>query len=263
MIYNIDSPVVFKVTGKDSLRYLHARLTSNIKNLKNGFWIPSAALSPNGKTDCIINVFKIDDENFYLISDGYESEICKLGVSKFIVADQVFLEDISSQVTIEHQINKELKLDFMFNKNLETVEFNNKRTALIGKDIIYFNKKDKLDNYQELNNQRIKAFIPKFNIDFNEKLIFTESKLYSHISENKGCYAGQEVIEKIISVGRTNYSLFGFETKDLKNLTNQAISSKVKEDDSYFGIIRIKNKVFNEGIKNVTLYNIVDNLKSN
>jgi folate-binding protein YgfZ len=57
---------------------------------------------------------------------------------------------------------------------------------------------------------RIEAGIPKYGADMDETVIALEANLGpTHISLNKGCYMGQEIIARIDSRGHTNRALTG------------------------------------------------------
>jgi aminomethyltransferase len=56
-----------------------------------------------------------------------------------------------------------------------------------------------------LNALRLEAGIPWFGYDFGEKQIPHEAGLEnSHISYTKGCYTGQEIVERVRSRGQVN-----------------------------------------------------------
>jgi folate-binding protein YgfZ len=58
---------------------------------------------------------------------------------------------------------------------------------------------------------RIEAGIPVYGIDMDENTIALEANLeQTHISYEKGCYVGQEIIARIHSRGHTNRALTGF-----------------------------------------------------
>lgn len=58
---------------------------------------------------------------------------------------------------------------------------------------------------------RIEAGIPRYSVDVDERNIPLECGLEStHISHQKGCYVGQEIIARIHSRGHTNRALTGF-----------------------------------------------------
>jgi aminomethyltransferase len=59
--------------------------------------------------------------------------------------------------------------------------------------------------YTALNAQRLAQGIPWFGYDFGEKQIPHEADLQdTHISYTKGCYTGQEIVERVRSRGQVN-----------------------------------------------------------
>jgi folate-binding protein YgfZ len=59
--------------------------------------------------------------------------------------------------------------------------------------------------YTALNSRRLEQGIPWFSYDFGEKQIPHEAGLEgSHISYTKGCYTGQEIVERVRSRGQVN-----------------------------------------------------------
>jgi aminomethyltransferase len=59
--------------------------------------------------------------------------------------------------------------------------------------------------YAALNAQRLAQGVPWFGYDFGEKQIPHEAGLEnSHISYTKGCYTGQEIVERVRSRGQVN-----------------------------------------------------------
>jgi folate-binding protein YgfZ len=62
--------------------------------------------------------------------------------------------------------------------------------------------------YRALNALRLEAGIPWFGYDFDESTLPHEAGLEnSHISYSKGCYLGQEIVERVRSRGRVNRHL--------------------------------------------------------
>jgi folate-binding protein YgfZ len=59
--------------------------------------------------------------------------------------------------------------------------------------------------YKALSAQRLVKGVPWFGYDFGEKQIPHEAGLESsHISYTKGCYTGQEIVERVRSRGQVN-----------------------------------------------------------
>jgi len=62
---------------------------------------------------------------------------------------------------------------------------------------------------QAQNVLRVEAGIPRYGIDFSEDNLLLEVGLEQAVSFNKGCYLGQEVVERIRSRGHVNRKLCG------------------------------------------------------
>jgi folate-binding protein YgfZ len=59
--------------------------------------------------------------------------------------------------------------------------------------------------YQALSALRLEQGTPWFSYDFSDKQIPHEAGLeHSHISYTKGCYTGQEIVERVRSRGQVN-----------------------------------------------------------
>jgi folate-binding protein YgfZ len=54
---------------------------------------------------------------------------------------------------------------------------------------------------------RIEAGIPRYGVDTSQETLPLEAGLFFGISRDKGCYTGQEIIERISSRGHTNRRL--------------------------------------------------------
>jgi folate-binding protein YgfZ len=64
--------------------------------------------------------------------------------------------------------------------------------------------------YRTLNMLRLEAGIPWFGTDFDEHHIPQEAAVEStHVSFTKGCYTGQEIVERVRSRGHVNWRLTG------------------------------------------------------
>jgi folate-binding protein YgfZ len=59
--------------------------------------------------------------------------------------------------------------------------------------------------YEAINVLRLEAGVPWFGVDFDEKQIPHEASVeISHINYSKGCYTGQEIVERVRSRGQVN-----------------------------------------------------------
>jgi folate-binding protein YgfZ len=56
---------------------------------------------------------------------------------------------------------------------------------------------------------RIEAGIPRYGTDISEDNLLLEAGLDTHVSFTKGCYLGQEIVERVRSRGHVNRKLCG------------------------------------------------------
>jgi folate-binding protein YgfZ len=91
---------------------------------------------------------------------------------------------------------------------------------------------------------RVEAGVPRYGIDFNEDNLLLEVGLDHAVSFNKGCYLGQEVVERIRSRGHVNRKLCGLsldgqtpaetgdlihvEGKEIGRITSSVVSPRLK-----------------------------------
>ena len=85
--------------------------------------------------------------------------------------------------------------------------------------------------YSALSAVRLEQGIPWFGYDFSEKQIPHEAALEnSHISYTKGCYTGQEIVERVRSRGQVNRRRVGLRfTGETVPSEGEALTAEGKE----------------------------------
>jgi len=225
-------------SGPDRVRYLNAILTNNIKDLEPSHGVVSLLLNPQGHILAEIETYALADRLF-CISYLMIREILVETLEKFIIMDDVTLSDDSSiydTLALEGpataQIVSELtgaNLKGMPELGIQEVRVGFLPCFLIrrspGNDpsaeflTDRRNMRELWDVLQErthafgggpmgysaLSALRLEQGIPWFSYDFGEKHIPHEAGLeHSHISYTKGCYTGQEIVERVRSRGQVN-----------------------------------------------------------
>jgi len=196
------------VTGKDSPRYLQSRLTNNIKLLAVGERCFAAQLTPQGKTQGIFNVYKAEETCFILTCDrGNQSDIIA-AFKKYIVADRVTVEDCSEEgalfcvdasLTLPH-IADIYRTGDRFASNTDVVALSSNASSALREHFTSLHAAAMTAAAFEL--LEFQAGIPRFGKELDEQTLFSESGFDDAIAANKGCYVGQEVVEKIESFGK-------------------------------------------------------------
>ena len=211
MWYLQPAPVVFKVTGKDARRYINNRLSQDLRAASAGTSLTAGALTPQGRVEGFFTVYVQPDDQFYLVSDGGERQPLFAALSRYIVADRVSIVDCSAECLVGH-VGGELS----FTPSSEVVCRTSQRNRL-GKEgedfLIVTNHAAQLcdeltqalgspldkDEYDRL---RFANGFVQYPTEVNESIILTESGLRDSVSFQKGCYVGQEVIERSDAIGR-------------------------------------------------------------
>ena len=67
--------------------------------------------------------------------------------------------------------------------------------------------------WEALESLRIEAGIPRYGTELGEDVIPLEADLWNALSFNKGCYIGQEIVERARSRGHVNWKLVGLIVK--------------------------------------------------
>jgi folate-binding protein YgfZ len=225
-------------TGPDRVRYLNAILTNNIKDLALDHGNVSLLLNPQGHILAEIETC-IKPESLFCVSHSMIRPRLMEWLEKFIIMDDVTLNDESPRwgalalegpgaAALAQEI---VGVDLAKLGELERAEVSvaaipcwlTKRSPGGVPGCEFIVAQDKLADlwkslmisvkkhnggpmgYAALSAQRLAQGIPWFGYDFGEKQIPHEAGLQdSHISYTKGCYTGQEIVERVRSRGQVN-----------------------------------------------------------
>ncbi len=218
--FSIAEAVVLDVAGRDAPRYLQARLSNNIQKLAVGRSFQAAALSPQAKLEALFTVLRVEQERFVLVCDGGDSTVVTQALKRFLVADRVIVQPLSLHLV--HTDDPTLSSTF---PSLER-----DRGFAGANDLLL----EQLPESQTHTATEAKAFrysagLPIFP-DELQGLFFPESGLSNVIAFGKGCYCGQEAIERLDATGElARRVVFGTvaTTKDIA--TNVAVLSSEQE----------------------------------
>jgi folate-binding protein YgfZ len=206
---------VVRAEGPDAGRYLQARLTQDILSLTQEESLLAGCLDAQGRTEGLYTVKCITPKSDYLlIADGGDPEQTVAALTRFKVADRVTFT-YEHALTVIHVISTSEKeqneLKTLHSETFQSVR--SRRTEALGFDLVLprdsteeFTKKLSsafqelsLDLYTAL---RIVGQRPVFPEEISPGRLFLEADLSEAISDQKGCYTGQEVIEKARSRGK-------------------------------------------------------------
>jgi folate-binding protein YgfZ len=242
------------LVGGDRARFLHGQVTNDVKRLGAGEGCYAAITTAKGKMESDLNIFNFTEELLLDFEPGLTAKITER-LEKFIVADDVQIVDaaphyglLSVQGLKAALVVQAIGLfDELPGKTLGSVKIsdgmlgdiylaNHPRLGTKGFDLFVPNNAlgavaDKLVaaakeaggravGWTAFEAARIEAGIPRFGADMDETNIPLECGIESQaVVYNKGCYIGQETINRIHSIGHVTRELRGLRlAEDLKVL---------------------------------------------
>lgn len=227
--FHIPTPIVFEVTGQDATRYMNARLTQDVKGMKIGKGGYGAALTPQGKTQAVFSIYRLDEQRFFITCDNGDKEKVLAAFKKYIVADRVNVTDHSQAAQMYHILPDSQRAllegyfelsgipdeSFTVQATPKGIVCTKNRGIGVGLDIILLEGQvSEFSSFLhtqaahpltkgDITFARVVNRIPSFPEEMNEESLFSEARFLSAVSFNKGCYVGQEVVEKVEAVGKT------------------------------------------------------------
>jgi folate-binding protein YgfZ len=254
--------------GEDRHRFLNGQITNNIRDLRPGFGCYSLTVTNKGIIlgDC--TVYCLTDEILLDIEPNHGAALATR-LSGNIVSDDVEIVDVAPHfglVTIQGPLALRVleNTPFIDPSQLPTETYSIAQVSREGETEIYaaihprsgitgydlFISSDRLKEIrttlvslvrehggdvcgeESLETLRIEAGIPRFPIDMEPSILAPELRQEARtISYSKGCYVGQEVINRIKSIGKVKRGLVGitFDTsKPLNNLSGKFLYEKEK-----------------------------------
>jgi folate-binding protein YgfZ len=225
-------------TGPDRVRYLNAILTNNIKDLPPRQGIVSLLLNPQGHILAEIDTYAFADKLF-CVSYAMIRERLIEWLDKYIIMDDVTLTDETGRfgtlalegpkaaAVVQELAGVDLRqwADlFSQDRTVASIPCRIVKCSpggIAGAEFVI--EREKLQEfwhalleavrghgggpagYSAMSAIRLAQGVPWFGYDFGEKQIPHEAGLQdSHISYTKGCYTGQEIVERVRSRGQVN-----------------------------------------------------------
>jgi aminomethyltransferase len=193
-----------RLTGEDRARLLHAMTTNHIEQLKPGEGCYAFFLSAQGRVLADVNIFCRPD-HFLLDTEPETAGKVREHLDRFIIADDVTVEDLAPEtvaIAVEGpravEINAPLVLEVSY-------------TGLPGRLIVApIADREKIigeieaagavaasdDDYKVV---RLENGRPRYGEDITERYLAQETNQLRALHFSKGCYLGQEIVERVRS----------------------------------------------------------------
>lgn len=186
-----------KLTGEDRKRLLHAMTTNHVQEMEAGQCLYAFFLNAQGRVLADAIVYCREDDLLVSVEPEVKEKVYA-HLDKFIIADDVTLEDVSES-TSEYAI--EGPLAGGGDKVTET--------GLPGQRFVVTRGEapEAEASSEEARIVRIETGRPRYGEDITEAHIAHETGQMRAIHFSKGCYLGQEIVERVRSRGHVNKQL--------------------------------------------------------
>jgi tRNA-modifying protein YgfZ len=213
--FDLSPRVKLRITGADALRFLNGQISNDLRKATADFAIQASVLSAKGKMNA--NVFiSAEADSFVLDADPEVHEELPARIERYIIADDVQIEDVADRFGILHVTGKLTPVSSPPSRVVRADRF-----GCSGWDI-WLERAELERVRRELSATlafcdeecaevfRIERGIPRWGRELTDQIIPTEANLEAaSIDYSKGCYIGQEVISRIKISGQTNKRLCG------------------------------------------------------
>lgn len=195
MRYRIGAYVPIEVTGPDRVDYLHRLSSQHFKNAKVGDSFQGAFLNANGTVVSLFTAW-VRESSVLLFVEPQSLQVSLAFLEKFHFGENLKFGELKGFQVVECRGGGE--------DGIPAPNWNGLHGQIfLVKELVAL---DFLTSAQELNELeydtlRARQFFPKDRVDIGESNIILEAGLYDYIHRNKGCYPGQEVIERIFTYG--------------------------------------------------------------
>jgi folate-binding protein YgfZ len=231
----------FSFAGPDRQRYLNALLTSNVRDLKPGQGAVGLLLNPQGHILAEVATFTLESR-ILAMSHALVGERTYSTFDKFIIMDDVELEDVTpmtrtldlmgpraAKLLSDLGAGKFADMPLLSHEELKLGQIHCRivRREFAGEPAatLIVPRESLVNLWRELsagvraaggtpvgmeafNSLRLELGMPWFGVDYGDKQIPHEAGLeMTHISYEKGCYTGQEIVERVRSRGHVNRRL--------------------------------------------------------
>jgi folate-binding protein YgfZ len=262
--YDLDFRARISLTGGDRVRWLNGMVTNNIRDLTPGHGVYAFLLNPQGHILGDMLVYNLG-ERMVVETDRSQVERIVATFDHYIIMDDVEVTDISAQQTAlglaGPRSRAVLNIAGIEVPNLQALQTITPRcdcdcgcvecTLIRGEDEqhesyeIWLAPQDVYKTWQALlaagatptgsealEMQRIVTGVPLYGVDIRERDLPQETEQTRALNFNKGCYVGQEIVERIRSRGNVHRKFTEFL---LEGAAAIAAAAKITSDEKEVG----------------------------
>ncbi len=225
----LDARIIVRVTGDDRASFLHGMCTADVNGARPGTILPALFLTEHAHVISEAFIW-VTSDSLLLDIDAEAWTRTHAHLEKLLVADDVEFEDAADLAIID--VEGPAALDATGATQLAEWSFKVVGESLVG-NLPRFGgpaasviaPRDSIDSTiasvlakapgarridsSILNSIRVENGVALVGVDTSDKTIALEARLNRSISSNKGCYLGQETIERATARGGLKKRMFG------------------------------------------------------
>ena len=235
-----------RATGEDRIRLLHAISSNDLESLSAGQGTYAFFLNAQGRIQADSHIY-VDHDHVVIDCEPEASEALRQHIESYIIMDDVVLEAVSDE-TARLGVTGPDAADIVAAMGLpvpaNSLAFAWKGTTCVrrgpvaGGDGFWIEVPsaegpsigDELLSAgvaratpEQCEAARVRAGIPRFGADFGSNNIPHETQQLQGVSFTKGCYTGQEIVERVRSQGQVRRLLVGIELDSAAVPTESAV----------------------------------------
>jgi tRNA-modifying protein YgfZ len=235
-----------ELSGSDALEWLQGQVTNDVRPLAKGQPVSFCLCSPTGQIQSVIDSFPLNGDRGVLLSMPASTLHHVLNrIEQMVIMEDVIGRDLTGEYTLL-SVQGPLAADALDDRvREECIVVPNDRTGSGGFDV--WSKRDAAWVPEALSTRaplvdesaylvtRLEAGIPLMGQDISEKTLPPElgpAFEAKHVSYTKGCYVGQEILQRIHSRGHTNKTWMGL-TCDQPMQVGDRVQHATRSDAGY------------------------------
>ncbi len=253
--------------GSDRVRWLNGMVTNNVRDLAQGHGVYAFLLNPQGKIQADLYAFH-RGESLLVETEHAQVETVLQIFDRYIIMDDVEVENLTGKFAMlgvvgpqSGEVLDSLGLD---RRGLQPLEFADVTVSGIDGTLVRGDSPC-VPNYElwvpaeggesawralvqagakEIHEDPLEVFrvacgIPKFGQDIRQRDLPQETAQERALNFSKGCYIGQEIVERIRSRGAVHRTFIGFEIDGRPPSPGAKIQSEGKDVAEITSIVTV------------------------